>query len=40
MERLVRVLFIGNDWAEDHHDIDGITRLHALVAQHAPPGWA
>jgi hypothetical protein len=56
--RLVRVLFIGDDWAQDHHDIeiegqdgrrltrarlpegiDGITRLHALVAEHAPPGW-
>ena len=49
------MLFIGNDWAEDHHDIElededgrrlvrarlpegleGITRLHALVAEHAP----
>lgn len=53
------MLFIGDDWAEDHHDIeiegedgrrltrarlpeglDGITRLHALVAEHAPSGWA
>jgi hypothetical protein len=53
------VLFIGDDWAEDHHDIefedeagrrlirarlpeglDGITRLHALVAEHAPAAWA
>jgi transposase len=53
------VLFIGDDWAEDHHDIEledeagrrlirarlpegleGITRLHALVAEHAPAGWA
>jgi len=52
-------LFIGDDWAEDHHDIEledeagrrlvrarlpegleGITRLHALVAEHAPAGWA
>ena len=51
----MRVLFIGDDWAEDHHDIEivdadgrrlararlpegleGITRLHALVAEHAP----
>jgi transposase len=56
---LVRVLFIGDDWAEDHHDIeiegedgrrlirarlpegmDGISRLHALVAEHAPASWA
>ena len=48
------VLFIGDDWAEDHHDVEiedeagrrlararlpegleGITRLHALVAVHA-----
>ena len=48
------VLFIGDDWAEDHHDIElededgrrlvrarlpegleGIARLHALVAEHA-----
>jgi len=53
------MLFIGDDWAEDHHDIElededgrrlvrarlpegleGITRLHALVAEHAPPAWA
>jgi len=53
------LLFIGDDWAEDHHDleledeegrrlakaqlpegIEGITRLHALVAQHAPAEWA
>jgi len=53
------VLLIGDDWAEDHHDveledeggrrlararlpegIDGITRLHALVAEHAPAARA
>jgi transposase len=53
------VLFLGDDWAEDHHDIeiqneagrrlakarlpeglDGISRLHALVAEHAPVEWA
>ena len=53
------LLFIGDDWAEDHHDVEledetgrrlakarlpegleGITRLHALVAQHAPADWA
>jgi len=53
------LLFIGDDWAEDHHDIEiedetgrrlakarlpegleGITRLHALVAEHAPAAWA
>jgi hypothetical protein len=51
-------MFIGDDWAQDHHEIeiegedgrrlirarlpeglDGITRLHALVAEHAPSGW-
>ncbi|MEJ7703168.1 MAG: hypothetical protein WKF47_05725 [Geodermatophilaceae bacterium] len=51
------MLFIGDDWAEDHHDLEiededgrrlararlpegleGITRLHALVAEHAPAG--
>jgi transposase len=56
---LLRVLFIGDDWAEDHHDIEiededgvrlvrarlpegleGITRLHALVAEHTPAAWA
>ena len=56
---LLRVLFIGDDWAEDHHDVEiededgrrlararlpegleGITRLHALVAEHAPAAWA
>ena len=54
-----QVLFVGDDWAEDRHDLeiedesgrrlararlpeglDGITRLHALVAQHAPAVWA
>jgi len=53
------VLFIGDDWAEGHHDIEledeagrrlararlpegleGITRLHALVVEHAPGFWA
>ncbi len=53
------MLFIGDDWAEDHHDVEvededgrrlararlpegleGITRLHALVAEHAPAAWA
>ncbi len=53
------MLFIGDDWAEDHHDIEvededgrrlararlpegleGITRLHALVAEHAPAAWS
>ncbi len=53
------MLFIGDDWAEDHHDLeiedvdgrrlararlpeglDGITRLHALVAENAPAAWA
>jgi transposase/transposase IS116/IS110/IS902 family protein len=49
------LLFVGDDWAEDHHDVelvdeagrrlakarlgagvDGITRLHELVAAHVP----
>jgi hypothetical protein len=53
------VLFVGNDWAEDHHDVEivddqghrlarrrlpegleGITRLHALIAQFVPERWA
>jgi len=52
------LLFIGDDWAEDHHDIEmkdgtgrrlakarlpegveGITRFHALVAEHVPADW-
>jgi transposase len=59
LEELLRVLFIGDDWAEDHHDVElegedgrrlararlpegleGITRPHALVAEHAPAAWA
>ena len=52
------VLFVGDDWAEDHHDVElvdehgkvlakkrlpeglaGVTRLHALIAEHLPdPG--
>ena len=53
------LLMIGDDWAEDHHDIEiqddtgrrlgkarlqegleGIARLHALIAHHAPADWA
>ena len=49
------MLFVGNDWAEDHHDVeivdeqgrrlarrgvpeglDGVTGLHALIAQFVP----
>jgi hypothetical protein len=49
------VLFVGDDWAEDHHDVElvdddgrrlararlpegveGIARLHALIAEHVP----
>ncbi len=52
-ERELAVLLVGDDWAEDHHDIEvmnehgkrlakarlpegigGITRLHAIVAEH------
>jgi transposase len=52
------MLFIGDDWAQDHHDVEiedeagrrlararlpegleGITRLHALLAEHAPATW-
>jgi transposase len=50
---------VGDDWAEDHHDVElvddegrrlararlpegleGVTRLHALIAEHAPAEWA
>jgi transposase len=53
------MLFIGDDWAEDHHDVElvdeqgrilarrrlpegltGVTKLHALIAEHAPEEWA
>lgn len=53
------MLFIGDDWAEDHHDVelvdeagrrlarvrlreglDGVARLHELVAEHAPEDWS
>ena len=52
-------IWIGDDWAEDHHDIEiqadsgrrlararlpegleGITRLHALIAESMPASWA
>jgi hypothetical protein len=55
LEEVLRVLFSGDDWAEDHHRIEledadgrrlvparlpegleGITRLHALVAEQQP----
>jgi transposase len=54
-----RVLFVGDDWAEAHHDIeivdeqghrltkrrlpeglDGVSRLHALIAAAMPQDWA
>jgi transposase len=53
------VLFVGDDWAEDHHDVElvddagrrlararllegleGLSRLHALIAEHLPEEWA
>ncbi len=53
------MLFVGNDWAEDHHDVEiideagrrlarrrlpegleGVTRLHELIARFVPPDWA
>jgi transposase len=52
------MVFVGDDWAEDHHDvevvdeggrrlvkarlpegIEGISRLHALLADHLPEEW-
>jgi transposase len=55
----VIVLFVGDDWAEDHHDlevqdetgrrlararlpegVDGVARLHALLAEHLSEHWA
>ena len=53
------MLFVGDDWAEDHHDVEvvdeagrvltrrrlpegleGVTRLHALIAGQMPDDWA
>jgi transposase len=53
------MLFLGDDWAEDHHDVevvddagkvlvrrrlpeglDGVTRLHTLIAEQMPDAWA
>jgi transposase len=53
------MLFVGDDWAEDHHDLEivnedgrrltqrrlpegleGVSRLHALIAAAMPPQWA
>jgi len=53
------MLFVGDDWAEGHHDVEivdddgevlarrrlpegleGVTRLHALIAQQMPAEWA
>ncbi len=53
------MICVGDDWAEDHHDVelvddqgkrlararlpeglDGITRLHELIATHMPASWA
>jgi hypothetical protein len=52
------MVYVGDDWAEDHHDVelvndegrrlaraklpeglDGITRLHALIAEDLPVEW-
>src|SRR5262245_7035701 len=53
------MICVGDDWAEDHHDVElvdgdgrrlararlpegleGITRLHDLIASHMPASWA
>jgi transposase len=53
------MLFVGDDWAEGHHDVEivddegevlvrrrlpegleGVTRLHALIAEQMPTEWA
>jgi hypothetical protein len=53
------MIWVGDDWAEDHHDVDilgddgrriararlpegleGITRLHTLIAEKMPASWA
>ena len=53
------MLFVGDDWAEDHHDVElidnsgrrlararlpegvqGVSRLHGLIAEHAREAWA
>jgi transposase len=53
------MVYVGDDWAEDHHDVElvdddgrrlarvrlpegleGITRLHGLIAAHMPASWA
>ncbi|GAA3726905.1 IS110 family transposase [Plantactinospora mayteni] len=53
------MIWVGDDWAEDHHDIEilgedgrrlakarlpegleGMQRLHTLIAEHMPAGWA
>jgi transposase len=53
------MLFVGDDWAEDHHDVEivddtgrllvrrrlpegleGMTRLHALIAEQMPDDWS
>ena len=52
-------MYVGDDWAEDHHDVElvdddgrrlararlpegleGISRLHGLIAAHMPASWA
>jgi transposase len=52
------LIWVGDDWAEDHHDVEiqaddgrrlararlpegleGITRLHSLIAEHMPASW-
>ncbi|MEV8504599.1 IS110 family transposase [Actinoplanes sp. NPDC051475] len=52
------MIWVGDDWAEDHHDVEllgddgrrlararlpegleGISRLHALIAEHMPASW-
>jgi transposase len=55
----MRMVYVGDDWAEDHHDVElvdddgrrlararlpegleGVTRLHSLIAAHMPASWA
>lgn len=39
--RRMRVLFVGDDWAEDHHDVELVDEVGTVLARKRLPegGW-
>ena len=33
------MLFVGDDWAEDHHDVEVVDEARSWHASDCPKGW-